>query len=83
MLSKIQSKVIEWRDQNYKTENYSTIKEFLQFQKENGTLKYLRQPQFEAIETYFYLRIVEIIQPYLNFTKNTFYQKKIYVKLLE
>lgn len=31
----------------------------MQFQKESSVLKYLRQPQFEAIEIYFYLRIVE------------------------
>ncbi len=58
MLHKIiQIKVEEWRNNNYKSERYSTISELLRFQKESESLKYLRQPQFEALETYFYLRL--------------------------
>jgi type III restriction enzyme len=59
LLQKLNHRLGLWRSGNYKTKNFDVIKELLQFQRENGILKYLREPQFEAIETHFYLRIVE------------------------
>lgn len=54
-------KAKEWRENNYLS-NFSVIREifeynFLDTEKQN--LRYLRKAQFEALETYWYLRIVE------------------------
>jgi len=56
----LKSKVAEWRDSNYKTE-YPVISEILNFNydSETQTLHFLRKAQFEALETYWYLRLVE------------------------
>lgn len=56
----LKSKVAEWRNSNYKTE-YPVIGEILNFNynSETQTLRFLRRAQFEALETYWYLRLVE------------------------
>jgi hypothetical protein len=56
----LKSKVIEWRRNNYQS-NYPTISEILEFSlnPETGSLRFLRKAQFEALETYWYLRLVE------------------------
>ncbi|HOW13054.1 MAG TPA: DEAD/DEAH box helicase family protein [Candidatus Pacearchaeota archaeon] len=57
-------KTKEWRKSNYQSE-FPAIKEILNFAfnnfKENDSrsLKYLRTPQFEALEIYWYLRVKE------------------------
>jgi len=61
--NKLREKVKNWRDTNYSC-NFPAIAEILSFafnESENGekSLKYLRKAQFEALETYWYLRIVE------------------------
>jgi len=61
--NKLMRKVEEWRNKDYEC-NYPTISEILNFsivESENGekTLRYLRKAQFEALETYWYLRLVE------------------------
>ncbi len=49
--------VAEWRDNNYASD-FVGISEILQFQRDDsGILKYLREPQFQALETYWYLRV--------------------------
>lgn len=69
-------KKLDWQNGGYKNENYSTIKELLQFQRENDVLRYLRQPQFEAIETYFYLRLTEKTPKIFDLYKQLFPSKK-------
>jgi len=55
----IEEKVAEWRKNNYKSE-IPELTEILRFQKDDeGAFRFLRKAQFEAIETYFYLRVVE------------------------
>lgn len=56
----LKQKVLNWRNENYKCD-YPTISEILDFNfdKEQGNLRYLRKAQFEALETYWYLRIIE------------------------
>ena len=58
LFEKLEEKVKEWRDNNYICENYSQIREILNFNKitdnNNISFRYLRKPQFETIETYLY-----------------------------
>ncbi|TAL36122.1 MAG: restriction endonuclease subunit R [Spirochaetes bacterium] len=53
--------VAEWRDDGYPTRKYSAIAEILEWSHEsaNNTLRFLRRPQLRALETYWYLRLVE------------------------
>jgi hypothetical protein len=54
-------KVKEWRENNYQCD-YPVIREILEYNfldTENQKLSYLRKAQFEALETYWYLRLVE------------------------
>ncbi|MDI6734903.1 MAG: DEAD/DEAH box helicase family protein [bacterium] len=52
--------MLEWRENNYQSD-YTTISEILEFNldPESGNLRFLRKAQFEALETYWYLRLVE------------------------
>lgn len=56
----LKSKNLEWRRNNYQSD-YPTISEILEFNlnPETGNLGFLRKAQFEALETYWYLRLVE------------------------
>jgi hypothetical protein len=56
----LKSKVAEWRNSNYQTE-YPVISEILNFNydSETQTLRFLRKAQFEALESYWYLRLIE------------------------
>jgi len=61
--SKLREKVLEWRNEGYKC-NYPAVSEIMDFnliESDTGekSLRYLRKPQFEALETYWYLRLVE------------------------
>lgn len=61
--NKLKDKVAEWRKSNYKCK-YQTIEEILDYSfisNEKGvqSLRYLRKAQIEALETYWYLRLVE------------------------
>lgn len=61
--NKLMERVEEWRNKDYKCD-YPTISEILNFsivESETGekALRYLRKAQFEALETYWYLRLVE------------------------
>ena len=59
----MKEKVLEWRESNYDSE-YAVLSEIMDYNlmeddSENKTLRYLRKAQFEALETYWYLRLVE------------------------
>ena len=61
--SQLKDKVAEWRERNYPCD-FPVIAEILGYnliEAESGTkqLRYLRKAQFEALETYWYLRLVE------------------------
>jgi len=54
-------KVKSWQESNYKSD-YSVIREIFEYNfldTESQNLRYLRKAQFEALETYWYLRLVE------------------------
>lgn len=52
--------VREWRAAGYPTESYQTIADILEWARgtEDGNVRYLRLPQLQALETYWYLRLV-------------------------
>ena len=52
--------VEEWRKQGYPCDAYPAIAEILEWSQDSeaGALRYLRCPQFRAVETYWYLRLV-------------------------
>lgn len=56
----LRSKVIQWRNNNYQS-NFPIISEIFDFNLdlETANLRFLRKAQFEALETYWYLRLVE------------------------
>jgi len=56
----LKSKVFEWRKNNYPSD-FPVIAEILEFNldPETRNLRFLRKAQFEALETYWYLRLVE------------------------
>ncbi len=55
------ARVSDWRDAGYPHEAYPSIGEILDYQvdPETGVRRYLRAPQLHALETYWYLRLVE------------------------
>ncbi len=58
---RLSTRVAEWRDADYPSESFPAIGELLEWSRipESGELRYLRQPQLRALETYWYLRLVE------------------------
>lgn len=55
----LSTRVRRWREDGYPTD-YPVIAEILEFsEEEGGALRYLRRPQIAALETYWYLRLVE------------------------
>jgi type III restriction enzyme len=57
----IASRVAAWRLDGYPSPEFPVIAEILDWAPESGTttLRYLRRPQLQALETYWYLRLVE------------------------
>ncbi len=57
----IAARVRVWSDAGYPSEQYPAIAEVLDWARdtESGELRFLRRPQLEALETYWYLRLVE------------------------
>ena len=57
----IQHKVTAWRQAGYPCEEYPAVSEILEYAilPESRTLRYLRAAQLQALETYWYLRLVE------------------------
>lgn len=57
----ISDKVAAWRTEGYACANYPAVAEILQYAQEDvegGQLRYLRAAQFQALETYWYLRLI-------------------------
>lgn len=61
LYERLSERVAAWRSEGYPAERYPAIAEILEFarESESGELRYLRQPQLRALETYWYLRLVE------------------------
>ena len=60
LYSKLKSKVGEWRKNNYQS-SFPVISEIIRYNldPETENLRFLRKAQFEALETYWYLRLAE------------------------
>ncbi len=59
LFKKLQERVKIWRGDNYYCENYPQIAEILYYNKiDENNFRFLRKPQFDAIEVYLYLRFV-------------------------
>jgi hypothetical protein len=54
-------RVASWAKQGYSTETYPAIAEILDWTKDpdSSSPRFLRTPQIRALETYWYLRLVE------------------------
>ena len=74
LYKKIYEDIKTWKENSYKC-NYNEIQEILEFQfidKDKQIFKFFRRPQFEALETYFYLRCVKNTQNIIDLYKEYF-----------
>ncbi|MEO0267819.1 MAG: DEAD/DEAH box helicase family protein [candidate division WOR-3 bacterium] len=72
-------KLKDWRKSSYAS-NYPVIREIFEYNfldSENQNLRYLRKAQFEALETYWYLRLVENTPRIFDLYKKYFQGEKI------
>jgi len=80
--NKLKSKVLEWREKNYECD-FPVISEILDYNYDTQTKssRFLRKAQFEALETYWFLRIVEdtphIFELYKRYFKGKEFLKSI------
>ena len=63
LFEKLRDDTLKWRKDGYPCQDYPLIGEILRYQFEGETgdrvhLKYLREPQFQSLELYWYLRLV-------------------------
>ena len=63
LFEKLRDDAENWRKDGYPCSEYPLIGEILRWQfegdaEERGALKYLREPQFQSLEVYWYLRLV-------------------------
>lgn len=74
----LKSKVLEWRGNNYQSD-YPTISEIMDFNldPETENLHFLRKAQFEALETYWYLRLIEKTPHIFGLYKKLFQPKEL------
>ena len=67
-------KTKNWRESSYKSD-YSAIREIFEYNfldTDNQNLRFLRKAQFEALETYWYLRLVENTSHIFDLNKKYF-----------
>jgi hypothetical protein len=78
----LRSKVIEWRKNNYAS-SFPTISEIFDFNRnpETESLRFLRKAQYEALETYWYLRLVEGTPHVFDLYKRYFTGKEFFRSL--
>lgn len=70
-------KVDAWRQAGYPSEPFSAIAEILEFAREpeSARLRFMRPPQLLALETYWYLRLVEGTPHILDLYRKLFPRK--------
>ena len=80
LFEKLRDDTLNWRKEGYPCQDYSLIGEVLrwQFEGEAGDrvhLKYLREPQFQSLELYWYIRLVletpHIVELYKHYYDTT------------
>ena len=79
LFEKLRDDAEQWRKEGYPCSEYPLIGEILRWQfegdaEERGALKYLREPQFQSLEVYWYLRLVRetphIVELYKHYYGN-------------
>lgn len=78
-------RVDKWRTDNYPCIDYPAIVEVLEWAKETetGNLRFLRRPQLRALETYWYLRLIEKTPHIFDLYKKLFPPENDITVLLE
>ena len=78
-------RVDKWRADNYPCIDYPAIAEVLEWAKETetGNLRFLRRPQLRALETYWYLRLIEKTPHIFDLYKKLFPSEEEIAPLLE
>ncbi len=58
LYERLKERVDAWRASGYEVDDHPAIAEILEWagEMESGELRFLRRPQLEALETYWYLR---------------------------
>ena len=85
LFNDLKQSALEWRKDGYACDEYPLIGEVLAFQSETqegtSTLKFLREPQFLALEVYWYVRlklntphIIDLYKHYYGDDKRTFFE---------
>ena len=82
LFERLKEKTIEWRNNNYRSDEYPAISEILNYAKEDGMLRFLREPQFRAIEVYWYLRLILKTPDFLTLYKTMFPKRSDFLKSL-
>lgn len=73
----LSKQVVEWREEGYRHENYPAIAEILEWARQPDVPTFrLRAPQSRALETYWYLRLVEKTPHIFDLYQKIFPKKK-------
>ncbi|MYF54265.1 restriction endonuclease subunit R, partial [Candidatus Poribacteria bacterium] len=75
LYEKLRNDAEQWRKEGYPCQEYPLIGEILRWQfegdtEERGPLKFLREPQFQSLEVYWYLRLVLKTPKIVDLNKN-------------
>lgn len=75
LYEKLRDDAEKWRKEGYPCQKYPLIGEILRWQfegdtEERGPLKFLREPQFQSLEVYWYLRLVLETPKIVDLNKN-------------
>ena len=83
LYSQLKPKIIQWRKSQY-TSDFPIISEILNYNydSEMGNLYFLRKAQFEALETYWYLRLIEKTPHIFNLYKRLYKDPSELLKVL-
>lgn len=85
LYEEIAERVGRWRSEEYPAEGYPAIGEILDWavESETGSLRFLRGPQIRALETYWYLRLIEGTPHVIDLYKRIFPPETARKALLE
>lgn len=75
-------KTKQWRANNYQSDEFPAISEILLYAKEDGKLRYLREPQFRAMEVYWYLRIIQKTPDFISLYRTMFPKRSDFLQAL-
>lgn len=87
LFEKLREDTLNWRKEGYPCQEYPLIGEVLRYQfegevEENIILKYLREPQFQSLELYWFLRLVRKTQHIVELYKHYYPHKNDFCEVL-